>query len=451
MTGWGNWAGTLNTSKFQKSPSMRFPTPSGALWRHAGFLRLWAAQTVSAFGARITREGLALASVLTIDAKPYQLGILAAFSIGPSVLIGLAAGGFVDRTRKRAIMIASDLARAAILFSVPLAAWLHVLAMNQLYLVALAMGALSVLFDIADHAYLPHLVDREHLLEGNTKLSTTDSLAEIGGPALAGVLVQTLTAPIAIAVNAATYAVSALFLGTIREREQAAAEPAQRLTMLADLKAGFAAFADHPVIWPLPIMAALSALFGGIFSALYVVFFIRTLGLTPLLMGITVAVGGFGSLLGTVMSAPLVRLVGVGRAIVLGFLISAIATLFIPLAAGPLWLKLASLMLAQIVGDSFAVAAMIPTASLRQAVIPRDLLGRAAAALTVASGAPAVLGAVAGGILGSLLGPRAGLFVAVAGILAAPLFAMTTPLWRLAAFPSSETQADPAGAPPESA
>ncbi|HEX4302334.1 MAG TPA: MFS transporter [Rhizomicrobium sp.] len=414
---------------------MRFPLPSGALWRHPGFLRLWSAQTVSAFGARITREGLALASVLTIDAKPYQLGILAAFFIGPSVLVGLTAGGFVDRARKRGIMIASDLARAAILFSVPLAAWLHLLAMNQLYFVALAMGALSVLFDIADHAYLPHLIAREHLLEGNTKLSTTDSLAEIGGPALAGVLVQTLTAPIAIAVNAATYVVSALFLGRIREREELAPASTQRLTMLADLKAGFAAFWDNPVLWPLPIMAALSALFGGIFSALYVIFFIRTLGLTPLLMGITVAVGGVGSLLGTAMSAPLVRLLGVGRAIVLGFLISAVSTLFIPLAAGPLWLKLASLMLAQIVGDSFAVAAMIPTASLRQAVIPRDLLGRAAAALTVASGAPAVLGAVAGGILGSILGPRIGLFVAVAGILAAPLFAATTPLWRLAQIP----------------
>ncbi|HXC57485.1 MAG TPA: MFS transporter [Rhizomicrobium sp.] len=412
-------------------------SPPATLWRHTGFLRLWAAQTVSAFGARITREGLALASVLTIDATPLQLGILAALSTGPSVLVGLVGGGFVDRSRKRRIMIASDLARAAILFTVPLAAWFHLLAMNQLYLVALAMGGLGVLFDIADHAYLPHLVAREHLLEGNTRLSTTDSLAEIGGPALAGVLVQTLTAPLAIAVNAVTYAVSALFIGAIRERETVPGAPAERLTLVADLRIGFRAFSRSPLIWPLPIMSALSALFGGIFSALYVIFFIRTLGLTPLLMGITVAVGGIGSLLGTAMSAPLVRRVGIGRAIVLGFLVSAFATLFIPLAAGPLWLKLTCMMIAQIVGDSFAVAAMIPTASLRQSVIPRDLLGRAAAALTVSAGAPAVLGAIGGGVLGSLLGPRAGLFVAVAGILAAPLFAMTTPLWRLAEIPQN--------------
>src|ERR1700712_4283801 len=161
-----------NRSAALRNTPVRFPLPSGALWRHAGFMRLWAAQTVSSFGARITREGLALASVLTIDAKPVQLGILAALATGPSVIVGLIGGGFVDRSRKRSIMIASDCARAALLFTVPLAAWFHLLAMNQLYVVALAMGALSVLFDIADHAYLPHLVAREHLMEGNTKLST---------------------------------------------------------------------------------------------------------------------------------------------------------------------------------------------------------------------------------------------------------------------------------------
>ncbi|MBV9905788.1 MAG: MFS transporter, partial [Alphaproteobacteria bacterium] len=220
---------------------MSFFRPTGALWRHAGFMRLWAAQTVSSFGARITREGLALASVLTIDAKPWQLGILAALALGPGLIVGMVAGGFVDRSRKRHIMIGADLARTAVLATVPVAAWLHILSMNQLYVVALAMGGLSVLFNIADRAYLPHLIAREHLMEGNTKLSTTDSLAEIGGPALAGSLVQLLTAPFAIAVNAGTYLFSAIFLFAIREREDLGGEHNKRATMLGDLRAGFAA------------------------------------------------------------------------------------------------------------------------------------------------------------------------------------------------------------------
>src|SRR5215469_3994678 len=126
-----------DTKTFFEGYPVRFPAPSGALWRHAGFMRLWAAQTVSSFGARITREGLALASVLTIDAKPWQLGILAALALGPGLLVGLIAGGFVDRSRKRGIMIGSDLARTAVLATVPVAAWLHLLSMNQLYVVAL--------------------------------------------------------------------------------------------------------------------------------------------------------------------------------------------------------------------------------------------------------------------------------------------------------------------------
>src|ERR1700710_2538803 len=172
-------------------------TKPATLWHHAGFLRLWAAQTVSSFGARITREGLALASILTIDAKPLQLGILAALVTGPSILVGFFAGGFIDRSHKRTIMIAADFARTLVLMSVPIAAWLHLLRMEQLYAVGALMGGVGLLFDIADHAFLPHLIAREQLIEGNTKLSMTESLAEVGGPALAGILIQTLTAPFA--------------------------------------------------------------------------------------------------------------------------------------------------------------------------------------------------------------------------------------------------------------
>lgn len=410
---------------------------SGVLWRHSDFMRLWAAQTVSSIGARIAREGLALASVLTIDAKPFQLGILAALIMGPSVVVGFFAGGFVDRSRKRAIMVGTDVIRALVLLSVPVAAWFHILRMEQLYVVGALIGGANILFDISDHAYLPHLIGRDALMEGNTKLSTTESLAEVGGPALAGILVQALTAPFAIAVNAATYVVSALFLGGIATKEPVPENAKIRPTLLSDLAEGYSAMAATPILRPLLFMSIVSPLFGGVFSALYVIFAIKTLGLSPALMGFTVAVGGIGSLAGTAISRRLAAWLGIGRAIVLGFVVSAVSSIFVPLASGPLVLKLASLMVAQFVGDSMAVAAMIPAASLRQSLIPRDRLGRAAAFLSVGAGASAVIGALTGGALGSAFGPRVALFASVAGLVVMPVWASTTPLWRLAEIPAA--------------
>jgi MFS family permease len=417
---------------------LSFFRPSGALWTHAGFMRLWAAQTVSSFGARITREGLAFASVLTIDARPWQLGILAALALGPGLLVGFVAGGFVDRSRKRHIMIGSDLARTAVLATVPVAAWLHLLTMNQLYVVALAMGALSVLFNIADRAYLPHLIAREQLLEGNTKLSTTDSLAEIGGPALAGSLVQALTAPFAIAVNAGTYLFSAIFLVLIREREDLGEEHKKRGTLTSDLRDGFAAYLGNPLIRPLMLMAGLNPMFGGVFSALYIIFAIRTLGLHPWLLGLIIGAGGVAALMGTWMSPWLVGRFGIGRTIVFGYLVAGLSAICVPLAAAPTWFAVAMLTTAQLFGDSFAVAGMIPSSSLQQSVIPRRLLGRAGAAMSVASSAPAVLGAIMGGIAGSLLSPRLALTLAAVGIAATPLLGVFSPLRRLQDIPSAE-------------
>src|SRR5262245_12889979 len=157
---------------------------SSPLWRERDFLRLWAAQTVSDFGARITREGLPIMAVVTLAAQPAQLGVLAALASGAGLLVGLTAGDYVDHTPRRRILIATDLIRAAVLLSVPLAAWLGVLSMLQVYVVATLVAAASVLFAIADHAYLPNLVGKPLVLDANAKISATEGVAEMGGPAL---------------------------------------------------------------------------------------------------------------------------------------------------------------------------------------------------------------------------------------------------------------------------
>ncbi|HLI66140.1 MAG TPA: MFS transporter [Caulobacteraceae bacterium] len=410
--------------------------PRGPLWRHGDFLKLWGAQTVSDFGARITREGLPLAAVLSVRATPAQLGVLAALTLGPSLIVGLTAGGFVDRTRRRAVLIGTDLLRAAVLIVVPIGALMHWLAMPALYLVAFVVGAASVLFDIADHAYLPSLVGRGDLTDANAKLSVTESVAEMGGPALAGVLVQVLTAPIAMAVNAATYLVSALFLAGIRHREAAPPPTEQKTSLRADLAIGLVVALRQPLVRPLFLAGLVAGLFGAFFQTLYVVFAIRTLGFSPALLGVIIAMGGVGALGGALVFQPLSRGLGYGPAVVVSAVVSAASALLIPLAGQGRLVAIAMMVASQLLGDSFGVAMLIGTKSLQQSVLPNALLGRVGAAMRAAGGAAAIVGAVAGGLLAGPFGVRPTLIVGAAGLLAAQGFILFSPLIRLRVLPA---------------
>ena len=409
----------------------------GALWSHADFLRLWSAQSVSAFGARITRTCLPLAAVLTIHASPASLGLLTALALGPGTIVGLFAGGFVDRSRRRRILIASDLLRAAILLTVPIAAWLHMLAMPQLILVAAIAGGFSVLFDIADHAYLPSLIGKEHLIEGNTKLNVTDSVAEIGGPALAGVLVQLLTAPIAIAANAVTYVVSALFLSQIAAQETVAASTALGVSWRRDLSTGTAAIFRNRLVQPLFWMEATTPLFGSFFM-LYVPFAIRDLHLTPTMLGITIGVGGIGAMVGAAIAAPVSRWLGLGPAIVATSFGGSAFTMLVPLASGTPAMATAMLMAAQFGGDALLVVAIILGSSLRQTVLPNEVLGRVAAVFKAAGGRCGVTGALAGGAIAGVVGVRETLLIAAIGYFLAPVIALLSPLKALKSLPNSD-------------
>jgi MFS family permease len=413
----------------------------GALWSHADFLRLWSAQSVSAFGARITRTCLPLAAVLTIHASPASLGLLTALALAPGTLVGLFAGGFVDRSRRRRILIASDLMRAAILLTVPVAAWFRVLAMPQLILVAAIAGGLSVLFDIADHAYLPSLIGKEHLVEGNTKLNVTDSVAEIGGPALAGVLVQLLTAPIAIAANAVTYVVSALFLSQIAKREIIAAPDTEGTSWRRDLSTGAAAIFNNRLVQPIFWMGAATPLFGSFFL-LYVPFAIRDLNLSPTLLGITIGVGGIGAMAGAALASPVSRWLGLGPAIVTMSFAGAGFTMLVPLASGSVATAAAMLMTAQFCGDAALVIVIILTASLRQTVLPNDILGRVAGVFQAAAGLCGVVGALTAGAVASAVGVRETLLIAAFGYFLAPLIALVSPLRGLKSLADTANPAD---------
>ena len=422
-------------------------SPTARLWRHGEFLRLWGAQAISAFGARITREGIPLAAVLTIHAEPAQLGVLAALSTGPQLVVGLLAGGWVDRSKRRRLMIGADVMRALVLITVPIAAWMHWLTMVQLYGAAALVGAGSVLFDIADHAYLPGLIERGQLVEGNTKLRITESAAEIAGPALTGILIQLLTAPIAILVNALTYLASAAVLLTIRKAEPAPvpseAEPLGGLAQWRDdLARGFAIVWHEPLVRPLWLMTVTTSLFGSIFAPTYLYFAIKTLGLTPAMLGVTIAFGGVGALTGAVLGQRMARWLGLGPAIIAATVFVALALALIPFApANPVG-GMGVLLVQQFLGDAFGMAAAVLGISLRQTVLPDEVMGRAGALFQAGPGAAAITGALGGGALSQTLGVRPAMMIAAAGLLSVAFWGLASPLRRLKVMPDGPDDAE---------
>lgn len=400
------------------------------LWRHPDFLKLWGAAATSAFGARIAREGLPMVAVITLGANPAQVGLLAALSRGPALLVGLFGGGPVDRSAKRPILIGADLLRAVILAAVPFAALTHSLNLWLVYACAAVVGAANALFEITHHAYLPSLVPKDQLVDGNAKLSTTDAVAEVGGPALAGGLIQMLTAPIAIWVNVATYLVSALFLGLIRTPEKRLEPQGPPEHFLSDARDGARAILAHHLVRPVALMEVGANLFGAFFSALYTLYALRTLGLSPALMGLTVALGGIGGVAGALLTPVLVRQVGIGRAFVGLGVTGALFNFAIPLApANPIG-GAAALGFAQLFGDALMTGAFILNGTMRQSLLPGEVLGRASGAIAAAAGLAGIVGALAGGWLGVVAGPRIALWVAASGILAAVLVPLFSPVRR---------------------
>lgn len=398
-----------------------------SLWRDPDFVRLWLAQSISAFGARITREGLPILAVTSLAAAPAALGVLAAIGSGAALVVGLTAGGYIDRSARRPILIGADLIRAVVLITLPLAALLGGVSLAHLLIAAALVAGASVAFDIASHAYLPALIGKPRLVDGNAKLAATDAVAEVGGPALAGVLFQWLTAPVAVVVNAGTYLASAAFLATLRSTEPPR-DPEPRQAWTREVTQGFRLAWAEPRVRALLLMSLTQGLFGGVFSALYILFALRTLGLPTSLLGLAIAAGGVGALMGAGLGPWLARRLGVGPAILVAIFCGAISATAISLAPTERTGALTVLILTQITGDAFGVAGGVLIASLRQSLMPQSVLGRVGGAFHATAGAAAILGALGGGALGGLIGPRLALAAAGIGFLLIPLIGLLSPL-----------------------
>jgi MFS family permease len=407
------------------------------LWGHADFLRLWGAQTVSSFGARIAREAVPLTAVIALKAGPQAIGLYAALALGAQAAVGLVAGALADRLPKRRLLIGADIARALVLAAIPLAALSGRLTLAEIYLAAVLMGAANVVFDVADHAYLPSLIDPADLTEGNAKLSATDAVAEVGGPALMGVLVGVIAAPIVVGLNVVTYLASALILSRIRGDAPPPRPPSPPEPFRLDLGAGLRLVLAHRLVRPLWLAEVVQNFFGAFFAALYLLLAINVLKLTTPMLGLTIAMGGVGGLAGATAAPWLTRRLGAGPTILLTGLVGGATTLLIPLAAGPPLAAMALLAAAQLFGDGLQTVSAIGSATLRQTVLPAHQLGRAGGAFATGGAAAGVAGALAGGALGAAIGPRETLLIAAAGITAASLFVAASPLRRMRQPPAA--------------
>ena len=422
----------------RRVPGRGIPTLSfGGLWRHADFKRLWAAHSASLFGSEITALALPLMAVLLLDASPGQMGILAAAGTAPFLLCSLLAGVWVDRRRRRPVLVGADLARAGLLLSMPLAAWIGMLRIEQLYLVTFVVGIFSVFFDVADYAYVPSLVGRESVVEANSKLQVSYSAAEAGGPGVAGLLVQFISAPGAIAVDAVSFLVSAVLLRRIESPESPVATKASR-SLRHDVESGLRALLGHRLLRPIVLASITDSIFLKGIAAIFVLYTTRELQISPITLGVILAIGGIGAIPGALLSASAARRFGVGPTIIGGWLIGAATWLLIPLATGPLAVPVlaASMLLGGIAGTIVNVQQW----SLRQLVTPDELQGRVTASHRFLVYGAYPLGALLGGWLGTELGLRPAIALCALGALGAPLWVAFSPLRRLREQPAAGTE-----------
>ena len=373
----------------------------GALWRHRNFRYLWGAQAVSAFGSRITRTALPIIAIVTVAATPFDLALLSSLEVVPAIVVGLLAGGWIDRSRKRGVLIAADLVRAGVVVSIPFVAWWSAITMLQLYAIAVIVGAASALFRLADLAYLPRLIGREHLIEGNSKLATTESIAEIGGPGLAGVLIQILTAPIAMLLDAASYLWSAAMLARIDADERTPPAPAQRPSVIDDVRVGLQAGFGHPQIGPTLWALGIGSLADGFFMSLYMLYAIDTLGIGIATIGVLIGLGGIGALAGALVANATARWLGLGRALIVTMAFGKAAQIFIALASEMPSFTLVLFSAQQLIGDGLLVAHMILSTSFRQALLHEDVMARANGMLQVMHGVLLPAGAAVGAAIAS--------------------------------------------------
>jgi len=393
----------------------RLRRPTGGLWGHRDFLKLWTGQSISEFGSQISQLAIPLLAAVSLHATAFQFSLLGVLGFLPFILFALPAGVWVDRLRRRQILIVGDAARALLLALIPILWATHILQMWHLLVLQFVIGIFTVFFDVAYQSYLPALIEREHLVDGNSKLQLTVSVAQVAGPSVAGGLIAAITAPYAILADAVSFVVSTLFMVTMRHRETPPQhdDETPRPKMWPQVKEGLQWVAGHPWLRAIAACTGSSNFFSSLLFSIVVLYMVRTLHLSAFEIGFVFAVGSAGSILGALATGRLNKTLGVGRTIVLTAGVFSVAGLAIPLA--PKSFPLPLLMLAQAMFGFGSVTYNITQVSLRQAITPERLQGRMSAAMRWIVWGTIPLGSLAGGAIATWWGLRTALWVGAIG------------------------------------
>ncbi len=405
---------------------------NASLWRHADFMKLWVGQTVSELGSVVTRTAVPLVALLVLGAGPLEMALLVVAGSLAVLLVGFFAGAWVDRLRRRPLLIWADAIRAVLLFSIPAAYLAGSLGIGQLYLVVFLEGCLGSLFDAAYPAYVPSLIGVDRVVEGNSKLATSSSLAEIGGPGLGGGLVQLIGAPFAILVDAVSFAVSVVSLVLIRSPEPTRPTRTSPTPMRHEIVEGLQLVRRHPVLLALTLRSVVAHVAGSFYSVLYTIYLIQDLHLDPFLLGVVISAGGVGALIGSFFAARVIARLGFGPALIWTATGASIIGVLTPLAGGPLLVATLMVFVPQLIGDGLQTIEGIAELSLIQGIVPDRILGRVNATLGVFShGVAYPLGALLAAAVAGWIGVRGAIAIGWAGMAVSILLLVLSPLPRI--------------------
>jgi MFS family permease len=425
-------------------PSLR--RPSGGLWSHPDFLKLWTGQSISELGSQVSQLAIPWLAAVGLHASPIEFSLLGVLGFLPFILFALPAGVWVDRLRRRQILIVGDSARALLLALIPILWAAGVLRIWHLLVLQFVIGVFTVFFDVAYQSYLPALIEREHLVDGNSKLQLTVSVAQVAGPSMSGGLIAAITAPYAIVADAASFVVSTFFMTRMRHRENLPRqdEDVPQPKMWPQVKEGLVWVLGSRTLRSIAGCTGTSNFFGQIVFAIFVLYAVRVLHLSSVELGAVFAVGSVGSIAGALMANRLQRRLGVGRAIVSYAVLFSSAGIAFPLA--PRSFPLPVLIAGMAVFGFSSVAYNITQVSLRQAITPERLQGRMNAAMRWVVWGTIPLGTLAGGAIGQAFGLRTALWVGAIGGIPVFLWVLLSPVRSIRTMPEPVTEPTPAQA-----
>ncbi|WP_456845229.1 MFS transporter [Cellulomonas sp. P5_C6] len=427
---------------------MSTETPTRSLIHHPDFRRLWTGDAFGQLGAQLTALALPIFAVQTLAATEWQMGVLNAAEYAAFLVIGLPAGAWVDRMRKRRVLIVADLVRAAVLTVVVVTALTGHASIPLLVGAALVISVATVFFDVSHQSYIPGLVGIDHLVEGNSKLQATASVAQVVAPAIGGVLLRVITAPALIAVTVVTYLVSAFSVGRIRHQEQTP-HPDTRRPLKVEIAEGLQFVVHEPYLRRIVACTGLGNFAGAIGGAVTVIFVLRTLGLGTAAYGAILSAGSIGALLGAVVAGRLAQWIGEGRIIPLSALLMAPAAALTPLAASGTVPATVLLIAGGAVFGFAVIVYNVGQVSFRQRVCPPPLLGRMNASVRFIVWGTMPIGGLLGGWLGTHLGVLPTLWVSVGIMAFAALPVVLSPLLRMRDLPGAPAAPEPQDAPSE--